>query len=70
MSNLKKNLNEEIEEIIDLEPFNIIRLKLAIKRATDEINLTIKEEMKNLDDIETKTMMEVRKITIKELKKI
>ena len=70
MSNLKKNLNEEIEEIIDLEPFNIIRLKLVIKRATDEINLTIKEEMKNLDDIETKTMMEVRKITIKELKKI
>ena len=70
MSNLKKNLNEEIEEIIDLEPFNIIRMKLIIKRATDEINLTIKEEMKNLDDIETKTMMEVRKITIKELKKI
>ena len=70
MSNLKKNLNEEIEEIIDLEPFNIIRLKLVIKRATDEINLTIKEEMKNLDDIETKTMMKVRKITIKELKKI
>ena len=70
MSNLKKNLNEEIEEIIDLEPFNIIRLKLVIKRATDEINLTIKEEMKNLDDVETKTMMEVRKITIKELKKI
>ena len=64
----KKNLKEEIEELIDLEPFNIIRIKLIIERATDEINLIMKQEMKNFDDIETKTMMEVREITIRKTK--
>ena len=42
-------------------------MKLITERAIDEINLIIKDEMKNLDDIETKIMKEEREITINRL---
>ena len=42
-------------------------MKLIIKRAIDKINIIIKDEMKNLDDKETKIMMEERKIPRKRL---
>ena len=42
-------------------------MKLIIKRAIDKINIIIKDEMKNLDDKETKIMMEERKIPTKRL---
>lgn len=47
----------KIERLIDLEPFNIIRMKLIKEKVIDEINLMIEDEMKNLHDIETKIMM-------------
>ena len=67
MSSSIKILKERIQRLIDLEPGNIIRMKLIIKRAIDKINIVIKDEMKNLDDKETKIMMEERKIPIKRL---
>ena len=42
-------------------------MKLITDNTTDEINLMITDEMKNLDDIEMKTMMKERKIIIKRL---
>ena len=50
-------VKEKIERLIDLEPFNIIRMKLIKEKVIDEINLMIEDEMKNLHDIETKIMM-------------
>ena len=50
-------VKEKIERLIDLEPFNIIRMKLIEEKVIDEINLMIEDEMKNLHDIETKIMM-------------
>ena len=44
-------------------------MKLIIDKAVNEINLMIENEMKILDDIETKIMMEKRKIIIKRLLK-
>ena len=44
-------------------------MKLIIDKAINEINLMIENEMKILDDIETKIMMEKRKIIIKRLLK-
>ena len=68
MPNLIKILKERIERLINLEPINIIRMKLIINRAIDEINL-MKDEMKNLDDIETKIMIKERWMTVKRLRK-
>ena len=66
MPNLIKILKERIERLINLEPINIIRMKLIINRAIDEINL-MKDEMKNLDDIETKIMIKERWMKVKRL---
>ena len=66
MPNLIKILKERIERLINLEPINIIRMKLIINRAIEEINL-MKDEMKNLDDIETKIMIRERWMTVKRL---
>ena len=42
-------------------------MKLIIDNATDEINLMITDDMKNLDDIEMEIMMKERKIIKKRL---
>ena len=60
-------VKEKIERLIDLEPFNIIRMKLIEEKVIDEINLMIEDEMKNLHAIETKIMMKEEKLTMKRL---
>ena len=39
MTNLTKSLKETIEELIDLEPYNIIRMKLILVNAIGDLNL-------------------------------
>ena len=65
MSNPIKIFKERIERLINLEPVNIIRMKLITNKAVDGVNLIIKGKIKNLDDIETKIMTKERWITIK-----
>ena len=62
-----KILKERIERLINLEPANIIRIKLVIDKAIDEINLMKNDAMKNFDDIETKIMIKERWMTKKNL---
>ena len=68
MSNPTKILKERIERLIDLVPYNTIRMKLILNKAIDEINLIIADEMKNLDDIEMKIMMQKGKIRLEIMK--
>lgn len=58
MSNPIKILKERIESLAELDFYNITRIKVLIDKAIDEINSMLKNEMKNLDDIETKIMLE------------
>ena len=60
MSHPIKILKERVEILINLESVNIIRMKLIINEAIDGINLMMKGEMKNLDDVETKIMIKER----------
>ena len=60
-----KTLKERFERLINLEPYNTIRMKLMLDKAIDELNLIVADEMKNLDDIETKIIMQEGKIIIK-----
>ena len=62
-----KILKERTKRLIDLEPFNTIRIKLVIYKAIDEIYLIVSDEMKNLDDIETQIMIKDGKIILKRL---
>ena len=57
-----KFLRERVEKLINLAPYNTIRMKLILDKATDEINSITANEMKNLDDIEMKIMMQEGKI--------
>ena len=57
MTNLAKSLKEKIEELMDLEPYNDIRMKLILDNAIVDLNLVIKDEIKNLSDLETKVIM-------------
>ena len=57
MTNLAKSLKEKIEELMDLEPYNDIRMKLILDNAIGDLNLVIKDEIKNLSDLETKVIM-------------
>ena len=68
MSNPTEILKERIERLIDLVPYNTIRMKLILNKAIDEINLIIADEMKNLDDIEMKIMMQKGKIRLEIMK--
>ena len=65
MSNPTKIFKERIDRLINLEPVNIIIMKLITNKAVDGVNLIIKGKIKNLDDIETKTMTKERWMTIK-----
>ena len=60
-----KSLKVTSERLINLEPYNTIRMKLILDKAIDKLNLIIADEMKDLDDIETKVMMQEGKVTIK-----
>ena len=40
-------------------------MKLIIDKAIDEIKLMIEKEMKNIDDIETKTMVKEKRVVMK-----
>ena len=42
-------------------------MKLIIDKAIDEIKLMIEKEMKNIDDIETKTMVKEKRVVMKRL---
>ena len=67
MSNPIKILKERIESLAELDFYNITRMKVLIDKAIDEINSMLKNEMKNLDDIETKIMIEERWAVMKRL---
>ena len=58
MSNLTKILKERIEKLIDLRPYNTIRMKLILDNAIGELNLMIADKTKNLTDIEMKIMIQ------------
>ena len=42
-------------------------MKLIIDKAIDEIKLMIEDEMKNIDDIETKAMVKEKRVVMKRL---
>ena len=42
-------------------------MKLIIDKGIDEIKLMIENEMKNIDDIETKTMVKEKRVVMKRL---
>ena len=67
MSNPIKILKERIESLAELDFYSITRIKVLIDKAIDEINSMLKNEMKNLDDIETKIMIEERWAVMKRL---
>ena len=50
-----------------LAPYNTIKMKLILDKGIDAIDLMIADEMKHLNDIEMKLMMEEGKIRIKRL---
>ena len=68
MSSPIKSLKDRTKRLIDLEPYNTIRIKLVIGKARHEINLMVSDEMKNLDDIGIQIMMKEGKIIIKRLR--
>ena len=68
MSSPIKSLKDRTKRLIDLEPYNTIRIKLVIGKARHEINLMVSDEMKNLDDIGIQLMMKEGKIIIKRLR--
>ena len=61
-------LKERIERLINLATYNTIRMKLILESAIDEINSIIADEIKDLDDIEMKTMMQEGKIRVEKIK--
>ena len=68
MPNLTKSLKEKTERLIDLRPYNIIRMRLILDNAIGELNLAIEDEIKNLRDIEMKTGMQEGKIRFERIK--
>ena len=68
MSSPTKILKERIERLINLALYITIRMNLILDKAIDEINLVIADEMKNLDDIEMKIMIQEGKIRLERIK--
>ena len=64
MSNPTKSLKERIERLIDLKPYHTMKIKLILDNGIGELNLMIADEMKNLDGIEIKIMMQEGKIRL------
>ena len=58
MSSPTKILTERAKKSVNLAHYNTIRMKLILDKAIDEISFIIPDEMKNLDDIEMKQMMQ------------
>ena len=46
-----------IKKLIDLESYNFIRTRLILGNAIGLLNLEMKDEIRNLNDIEMKIMM-------------
>ena len=63
-----KILKERIERLVNLAPYNTIRMKLILDKAIDEINSIMADEIKNLDDIEMKIMVQEGKIRLERIK--
>ena len=61
-TNLTESLKEIIKKLIDLELYNFIRTRLILDNAIGDLNLEIKDKIKNLNDIEMKIMMQERTI--------
>ena len=68
MLNLAKSPKEKIERLLDLKPYNTIRLKLVLDNTIAELSLIRAGEMKNLDYIEIKIMMQEGKIRLERIK--
>ena len=68
MTKLTKILKERIEGLIDLEPYNIIRMRLILDNAIGGLNLMIADEMKNLDNIKMKVIMQEGRIRLERIK--
>ena len=68
MSSPTKILKERIERLIYLALYNTIRMNLILDKAIDEINSVIADEMKNLEDIEMKIMIQEGKIRLERIK--
>ena len=68
MTKLTKILKERIEGLIDLEPYNIIRMRLILDNAIGGLNLMIADEMKNLDNIKIKVIMQEGRIRLERIK--
>ena len=68
MPNLAKSPKEKIERLLDLKPYNTIRLKLVLDNTIAELSLIRAGEMKNLDYIEIKIMMQEGKIRLEKIK--
>ena len=68
MSNPTKSLKERIERLIDLKPYHTMKRKLILDNGIGELNLMIADEMKNLDGIEIKIMMQEGKIRLGRIK--
>ena len=69
ISNPTKRLKERIERLIDLKPYNTVRMKLILDNAIGVLNLVIADRMKNLDDIEMNIMMQEGEIKLERIKK-
>ena len=67
MSSPTKIVKERFEKLTNLATYNAIRMKLIFDKAIYETNSIIADEMKNLDDIEMKIMMQEVKIRTKRL---
>ena len=65
----KKNIKESMERLIDLKPYNIIRMKIILDNPINQLNLMKVDEKKNVDDMEIKIMMQEGKIRLERIKK-
>ena len=43
MQNTTKGIKERIERLIDLDPYNAIRMELLLDKAIGEVNLMVKD---------------------------
>ena len=43
MQNTTKSIKERIERLIDLDPYNAIRMELLLDKAIGEVNLMVKD---------------------------
>ena len=62
MSCLTKSLKEKIERLIDLEPYNTIRINLTLNKgqSKNELNLIVANEITTLNDKRTEILIKKR----------